>query len=111
MPDSGQIGKSIIAAAPVSAPNTTGRLLRRVLEFAIEGSEQLPGARIAAGHQRGTEARAFLAAGDAHADEDARERRRLDDPGQLVCRGQSVERGQRDRPVVVGVPRPDHHGP
>ena len=51
MPDSGQIGKSIIAAAPVSAPNTTGRLLRRVLEFAIEGSEQLPGARIAAGHQ------------------------------------------------------------
>ena len=51
MPDSGQIGKSIIAAAPVSAPNTTGRLLRRVLEFAIEGSEQLPGARIAAGQQ------------------------------------------------------------
>ena len=48
MPDSGQIGKSIIAAAPVSAPNTTGRLLRRVLEFAIEGSEQLPGARTCA---------------------------------------------------------------
>ena len=51
MPDPGQIGKSIIAAAPVSAPNTAGRLLRRVLEFAIEGSDQLPGARIAAGHQ------------------------------------------------------------
>ncbi|MGB3954768.1 MAG: EcsC family protein [Brooklawnia sp.] len=51
MPDPDQIGKSIISAAPVSAPNAAGRLLRRILEFAIDGAEQLPGARSAAGRQ------------------------------------------------------------
>ena len=51
MPDPDQIGKSIISAAPVSAPNAAGRLLRRILEFAIDGTEQLPGARAAAGRQ------------------------------------------------------------
>ena len=46
-----QIGKSIIAVAPVGAPNTAGRLLRMVVDFAIDGTEQLPGAKIAAGKQ------------------------------------------------------------
>lgn len=49
MPES-DIGKSIIAAAPVSAPTTAGRLLRHLVDFAIDGTEQLPGAKIAAGH-------------------------------------------------------------
>ncbi|MGI5952638.1 MAG: hypothetical protein ACOX61_12465 [Brooklawnia sp.] len=51
MPDTDGIGKSIIAAAPVNAPNSTGRLLRMVVDFAIEGTDQLPGARAAAGRQ------------------------------------------------------------
>lgn len=49
MPDTDQIGKSIIAAAPVSAPNTAGRILRHIVDFAIDGTEQLPGAKLAAG--------------------------------------------------------------
>lgn len=49
MPDTDQIGKSIIAAAPADAPNAAGRMLRLVVEFAIEGTEWLPGARLAAG--------------------------------------------------------------
>lgn len=51
MSDNTAIGKSIIAAAPVSAPSTTGRLLRMIVDFAIEGTGQLPGARVAAGRQ------------------------------------------------------------
>lgn len=51
MPDTDDIGKSIIAAAPIGAPSTAGRILRRIVDFAIEGSDQLPGARVAAGRQ------------------------------------------------------------
>lgn len=49
MPENAEIGKSIIAAAPVSAPNPAGRILRRLIDFAIDGNEQFPGAKISAG--------------------------------------------------------------
>lgn len=49
MADNTEIGKSIIAVAPQVAPNAAGRLLRMAVDFAIDGTEQLPGARIAAG--------------------------------------------------------------
>ena len=49
MPDNDDIGKSIIAAAPLSAPGTAGRVLRYIVDFAIDGTDQLPGARVTAG--------------------------------------------------------------
>lgn len=51
MPDTRDIGKSIIAAAPASAPSAAGRVLRFIVDFAIDGTDQLPGARLAAGRQ------------------------------------------------------------
>lgn len=51
MADTDQIGKSIIAAAPVSAPSRAGWMLRHLVDFGIEGTARLPGARAAAGHQ------------------------------------------------------------
>lgn len=49
MPDTDDIGKSIIAAAPISAPYPAGRILRHIVDFAVDGTDQLPGARVAAG--------------------------------------------------------------
>ncbi|GAA2180573.1 EcsC family protein [Brooklawnia cerclae] len=50
MADTDQIGKSIIAAAPMNAPSGAGWVLRRLVDFGIEGTDQLPGARVSAGH-------------------------------------------------------------
>ena len=51
MPDSNGIGKSIISAAPVDAPDSTARLLRVLVGFAIDGTDWFPGARSTAAKQ------------------------------------------------------------
>lgn len=43
------IGKSIIAAAPTVAPSSAARALRWIIDFGVEGTGYLPGARVSAG--------------------------------------------------------------
>lgn len=60
MPDTDGIGRSIIAAAPVDAPDAAARVLRMLVSFAIDGADWFPGARSAAAkhleHQGSVEA-------------------------------------------------------
>ena len=42
------IGKSLIAAAPAVAPGATAQLLRRLIDYSINGLGRLPGARVSA---------------------------------------------------------------
>ncbi|WP_341728994.1 EcsC family protein [Brooklawnia sp.] len=51
MPATDGIGKSIIAAAPIDAPDSTARLLRMLVGFAIDGTDWFPGARVSAAKQ------------------------------------------------------------
>ncbi len=43
MPENAEIGKSIIAVAIGQCLNPAGRILRRLIDFAIDGNEQFPG--------------------------------------------------------------------
>ncbi|EPH05623.1 hypothetical protein HMPREF1531_01052 [Propionibacterium sp. oral taxon 192 str. F0372] len=60
MPESPDFSKSIIAAAPSSAPDMAGRMLRQLVDLGIDGNSVLPSSRASAGraleHHREVEA-------------------------------------------------------
>lgn len=49
MPDASEIGRSIIAAAPIDAPDAAVRAFRTVVALAIDGTDWFPGAKTVAG--------------------------------------------------------------